>query len=155
VFFILPAVAADNSPQTATASIIFATGEKIGSASFTQTPRGGRIQLDVSGLPAGEHAVHIHQVGKCDAPEKFATAGGHFNPTGKTHGSMSEHPEHGGDMPNQKADSKGVMRIAMLNGNVSLASLFDADGSAIVVHAMADDYKSQRAVMPVTGSPAA
>ncbi len=139
----LPALAQGYLVPSATADIISVAGEKIGTATFTQTPKGVRIRLNVSGIPAGSHAVHIHQTGTCDAAAKFTSAGGHFNPTGKTHGSMSMNPEHEGDMPNQTANAKGVMTATLVNENISVASLFDADGSAIVIHAMPDDYMTQ------------
>ena len=74
------------SAQTASAALKNADGKDVGTARLTQTPAGVLIQLSVKGLPAGEHAFHVHAVGKCEPP--FTTAGGHFNPTGKKHGMM-------------------------------------------------------------------
>ena len=96
---------------------------------------------------AGEHAFHIHAVGKCEPP--FTTAGGHFNPAQHKHGFMSGEG-HAGDMPNLHVPEGGALSIEVLNRDVTLAkgkpnSVFDADGSAIVIHAKADDYKSDPA----------
>lgn len=141
-----PAMAASGAnpaPIKAVAEIMSLTGDKIGSAVFKQTPKGVQIQVTAHGLPPGVHALHIHTTGKCDATSKFASAGGHFNPTAKTHGSMSMDPEHAGDMPNQTVSAKGELKATVLDANLSVASLFDADGSAIVIHAMPDDYMTQ------------
>lgn len=89
----LPAAA-----QTASAPLKDAQGKEIGSANLTQTPRGVLIIVSVKGLPPGEHAFHVHAVGKCEPP--FTSAGGHFNPDHKKHGFMSPEGAHAGDMPN-------------------------------------------------------
>jgi len=101
----------------------------------------------VKGLPAGEHAFHIHAVGKCEPP--FDSAGGHFNPAQHKHGIMAGEG-HAGDMPNLFVPASGELTVEILNTNVTLAkgkpnSLFDADGSAVVIHAGPDDYKSDPA----------
>ena len=78
---------------------------------------------------------------------KFTSAGGHYNPMMKTHGKDSAMPMHAGDMDNQPADATGHLKVNIVNNGISLdagmMSVFDTDGSAIVVHAMADDYKTQ------------
>lgn len=102
------------------------------------------MKLEVEGLPAGVHGVHLHTAGKCDRPD-FTTAGGHLNPHGKMHGSENPQGKHLGDLPNLTvgADRKGMM-TAPLNGTAEELSgaLFDADGTAVVVHATADDYRT-------------
>src|SRR5215469_15228476 len=75
------ALAADNAPKSAHADISNAQGAKIGTAKFTLAPNGVKVSVTVSELTAGEHGIHIHNVGKCEGPA-FTTAGGHFNPTG-------------------------------------------------------------------------
>jgi Cu-Zn family superoxide dismutase len=94
------------------------------------------------------HAVHVHAVGKCDGPA-FTSAGGHFNPTGKKHGHKSAEGAHAGDLPNMLIGKDGSGRFeAMTDGLTLLAgplSVFDADGSSLVIHAGADDYATDPA----------
>lgn len=146
----LGAASAQAAPApAASARIMGLDGKPIGTAKFTQAGHGVLIELDVHGLKPGPHGVHIHAVGLCDAKTKFETAGGHFSPMPKNHGFMDKHGAHAGDMTNQFADGGGHLRASILNPNVTLRrgerSLFDKDGSSIVIHAAADDYKSQPA----------
>ena len=133
------------SAQTASAALKNADGKEAGTAQLTQTPAGVLINLSVKGLPPGEHAFHIHAVGKCEPP--FTTAGGHFNPAGKKHGMMAAEGQHAGDMPNLHIPASGELAVEVLNAAVTLEkgkpnTLFDADGSAMVIHAGKDDYKT-------------
>ncbi len=136
----LPAAA-----QTATAPLKDAQGKEVGSANLTQTPRGVLVNLSVKGMPPGEHAFHIHAVGKCEPP--FTTAGGHFNPDNKKHGLMAADGAHAGDMPNLHVPQSGDLTIEVLNAAVTLEkgkpnSLLDSDGSALIIHASTDDYRT-------------
>ncbi|HWK95846.1 MAG TPA: superoxide dismutase family protein [Pseudolabrys sp.] len=136
----LPAAA-----QTASAPLKDAQGKEVGSANLTQTPRGVLINLSVKGLPPGEHAFHVHAVGKCEPP--FTSAGGHFNPDHKKHGLMASEGAHAGDMPNLHIPQNGDLTVEVLNAAVTLDkgkpnSLLDSDGSALVIHAGTDDYKT-------------
>jgi len=136
----LPAAA-----QTASAALKNAEGKEVGSANLTQTPHGVLINISVKGLPPGEHAFHVHAVGKCEPP--FTSAGGHFNPGNKKHGMMSAEGYHAGDMPNLHVPQSGDLTVETVNANITLEkgkpnSVFDADGSAIVIHAGSDDYKT-------------
>ena len=140
----LPAAA-----QTASAALKNTDGKDVGKAQLTQTPSGVLINLSVKGLPAGEHAFHIHAVGKCEPP--FTTAGGHFNPTGKKHGMMAAEGQHAGDMPNLHIPASGELTVEVVNAAITLDkgkpnSVFDADGSAVVIHAGKDDYKTDPTV---------
>lgn len=150
VFFlaVVAATQAMASPSN-TARLIGLDGKPVGTAKFSQAGRGVLIELDVHGLKPGAHAVHIHSVGQCDAKLKFESAGGHFSPVPKNHGFMDKHGAHAGDMTNQFADASGNLRASIYNPNITLRrgehSLFDKDGSSIVIHAVADDYKSQPA----------
>jgi Cu-Zn family superoxide dismutase len=137
---VLPAAA-----QTASAPLKDAQGKEVGSANLTQTPRGVLINIAVKGLPPGEHAFHVHAVGKCEPP--FTTAGGHFNPDTKKHGLLAADGAHAGDMPNLHIPQSGDLTIEVLNAAITLEkgkpnSVFDADGSALIVHAGSDDYKT-------------
>ncbi|MPZ57381.1 MAG: superoxide dismutase family protein [Rhizobiales bacterium] len=142
-----PATAQDG--QKATASFIDGQGKTIGSATLIQTPNGVLITLDLKGIPAGEHAFHVHEKGVCNAADKFMSAGGHYNPGRKQHGYLTAGGTHAGDMPNQFVGADGVLKANVLNEQVTLGSgtgtLFGGDGTALVLHAKGDDYKSQPA----------
>ncbi len=115
------------------------------------------ITIDVTGLKPGAHGVHLHAVGKCEAPG-FTTAGGHFDPgpAGNMDPDMN-HPFHMGDLPNLVADAKGHATMTAITTRVTLApgplSLFDADGSAIIVHANPDQGITGEAKSGVSGGP--
>lgn len=128
---------------TATATLSSPYGETMGEVTFNQGPRGVLIQARVSGLDAGAHGFHIHETGSCE-PD-FGAAGGHFNPTGSGHGPLHDGGHHAGDLPNLIAQSDGAGEADYYAADVTLASgvmhsLFDANGSAIVIHVAADSY---------------
>jgi Cu-Zn family superoxide dismutase len=132
------------SAELANAQLKDASGKAVGDVDLSQGPGGVLLRLSLKGIPAGEHAFHIHEVGKCEAP--FQSAGGHFNPTQKKHGMMSDHG-HAGDMPNLHVPQSGELKVEVLNTAITLQkgrpnSVFDGDGSSIVIHAGPDDYKS-------------
>ncbi|WP_156840500.1 superoxide dismutase family protein [Novosphingobium aquimarinum] len=138
----------DMKGEEVAASVIDTSGEEIGMVRLQQTPAGVLVTAHVMGLEKGEHGFHLHQKGMCDAAQKFTTAGGHFNPGNDQHGLMVEGGPHGGDMPNQYADDSGMIMTQVLNTGVSLDkdapnSIWDQDGTALVIHAKADDYMSQ------------
>jgi len=130
---------------TATAELRTASGASVGTATLTQVGNVVRIVLDAKGLTPGLHAFHIHAVGKCDPPD-FNSAGGHFNPTGKQHGALNTQGSHAGDLPNLNIGSDGSGRLETATEQITLGSgatsLWDADGSALVVHAAPDDFKT-------------
>ena len=133
--------------KSAHADIVNAQGTKIGSAKITSTGQGVKIEVKVTQLTPGEHGIHIHNVGKCDAPA-FTTAGGHFNPTSAHHGihnTQDPHP-HLGDLVNLTADKKGSAKATFLADGVTLGdgsnSLFHDGGTALIIHAKADDLMS-------------
>ena len=123
-------------------------GEMVGTATFTQESGGVHLQGKFLGLPPGQHGIHVHAVGKCDAPD-FMSAGGHFNPTSKQHGLNNPQGAHAGDMPNLTIGSDGTGTVDAMLKDVSLASgtgsLFGPDGTALVIHANPDDLKSDPA----------
>jgi Cu-Zn family superoxide dismutase len=131
--------------NTATADVRDARGQSVGTATLTQLGNSVRVVLNMRGMPPGAKGVHIHEVGKCEAPP-FTTAGGHFNPHGKQHGALNPQGPHAGDLPNITIGSDGSGRLESTTELVTLtpgpASLFDADGSALVVHAGPDDFKT-------------
>jgi Cu-Zn family superoxide dismutase len=124
-------------------------GQPAGSASFTQSGGMVRMKVNATGLKPGAHGIHIHDVGKCDAPD-FKSAGPHFNPHGKHHGIKSEQGAHAGDLPNLVAAADGKASAEVTLAGVTLEkgekhSLLDANGSALVIHALEDDEKSDPA----------
>jgi Cu-Zn family superoxide dismutase len=142
------ALALPVAAQTASAPLKGSDGKEVGSVNLTQTPNGVLINLAVKGLAPGEHAFHVHAVGKCEAP--FDSAGPHFNPGQKKHGMMAADGAHAGDMPNLHVPQSGDLTIEVMNGAITLEkgkpnSVFDADGSALVIHAKSYDYKTDPA----------
>lgn len=144
----LTAAALPAAAQTAKAQLKTAEGKDAGTAALTQTPAGVLIALSVKGAPSGEHAFHVHAVGKCEPP--FTSAGGHFNPGSRKHGLMATEGHHAGDMPNLHIPSSGDLRVEVLNAAVTLEknkpnSLFGPNGTALVLHAGKDDYRTDPA----------
>jgi Cu-Zn family superoxide dismutase len=120
-----------------------AKGEVVGKAGLSATPGGGlQISLDIQKLPPGEHAIHVHAVAKCEGPD-FATAGGHFNPAGKKHGLQNPEGPHAGDMNNFTVDKDGKATRVIDDPRLTLGSeptsVFTGGGTALVIHAAADD----------------
>lgn len=148
--FMLPVIllAAGAGPvqaQTAKAALKDANGKDGGNITLTQTPTGVLFSVAVKGLPAGEHAFHVHAVGKCEPP--FTSAGGHFNPGNKKHGLMAPDGSHAGDMPNLHIPASGDLMVEVHNPMLTLEkgkpnSVHDDDGSAVVIHVGKDDYKT-------------
>jgi len=126
-----------------------AKGASIGMAMISAAKDGGiSIDLDVKGLTPGEHAIHVHSVAKCEGPA-FTTAGPHFNPATKKHGLQSPEGPHAGDMMNFTVDAKGIAKTTITNANVTLGaepnSLYTNGGTALMIHAAADDMKTDPA----------
>ncbi|CAN5406412.1 hypothetical protein BH10CHL1_BH10CHL1_01000 [soil metagenome] len=138
----------NTGPMTAEAQFQDAQGNNVGTATFSQTTSGEvMIEVNVSGLMTateGEHGIHIHQVGKC-TPD-FQAAGEHYNPTMVKHGLQNPKGAHAGDLPNITFDAKGNATYTATTTMITLGngptSILAADGSAIMIHAKADDQKS-------------
>ena len=131
-------VGASGVPVGANAEFVDTLQNLIGRASLRDTAGGLRISALIGQLPPGTHAIHVHERGLCSAP--FTSAGEHLNPAGRTHGRRSPTGPHLGDLPNlPTADSAGVVTYAATAPGLTIASLLDADGSALIVHAAADD----------------
>ena len=140
---------ARNSVAQAVAILYDVNGGPIGTAQLWQD-RNGLVNVEIASLslPAGTHGIHFHAVGLCEGgATAFSTAGAHFNPLGKEHGLENPNGPHAGDAPNIVTPASGVGRVSFTTNRVLLTpgsiSLFDADGSSIVVHANADDQHSQ------------
>ncbi|SEL25313.1 superoxide dismutase, Cu-Zn family [Sphingomonas palmae] len=122
----------------AVAMLRTADGTDVGRATATEVAGGLRFTVDAMSMPPGTHGVHVHTVGRCDAPA-FTTAGGHWNPTMRKHGSMNPQGPHEGDLPNLVIDSGGRGTVGATIPGATMAGLMDADGAAFIVHAKADD----------------
>lgn len=131
-----------------TAKLTDAQGRSVGEARLQQTNRGVLLKLELRNAPPGLHALHIHEVGRCDAPS-FESAGDHFAPSGREHGFFASGGPHAGDLPNIDVPGTGGLSVEHLVPDVTLEgganSLLDANGSALVMHAAKDDYSSDPA----------
>ena len=125
-----------------------AEGKSVGTATIAPDKTGVKIMLDLHDLPAGQHAIHIHQNAKCEALD-FKSAGGHFNPDNKHHGTENPEGHHAGDMQNITVPESGKLKTKITNADVNLKddshSVFSNGGTALVIHAKADDMKSDPA----------
>lgn len=138
----------------ATAELLGAKGEKIGTAELRQTPAGVEIEMKVFGLTPGVHALHIHNTGDCHTPgpdgKVFSAAGAHFNPFGKQHGLENPKGPHAGDLPNFTVAADGSALVKVVNSRVTLDdgkanSLFQPGETCLVIHEKADDGTSDPA----------
>lgn len=123
-------------------------GNSLGEAELLQMADGVQFVARVQGLPAGTYAMHLHAVGRCVAPD-FTSAGPHFNPENKQHGRENPMGAHAGDLPNMVVDANRAGNVNLMLPGLRLADgatpLLDADGAAVVLHAKADDYRSDPA----------
>ena len=133
--------------RIATAELVDTAGRPVGTLSLRDAA-GGSLRIDgrMRGLPAGTHGIHFHAVGRCEATGAFASAGAHFNPASRKHGLQSPDGPHAGDLPNLAIGADGTGGFRTNTTRVTLgggaASLLDADGSAVVVHAAQDDQRT-------------
>ncbi len=129
--------------ETATATLTGPDGAAMGTVTLTQGSGGVLVQANVTGLAPGPHGFHIHETGSC-APD-FKAAGGHYNPGGGGHGLLHDGGHHAGDLPNIHADASGAAKADYFTADVTFDAgaantLFDADGSSIIIHENPDSY---------------
>jgi Cu-Zn family superoxide dismutase len=139
--------AAAPAPASFDVKMIDANNKPVGTAKLTQTAHGVLISVDLHHLKPGVHAIHIHETAKCEPPS-FKSAGGHDNPAHKQHGFMVAEGPHAGDLPNLDVPASGKVKAEFIAHDETLEGpdgLFAGDGSALVIHAKSDDYKSQPA----------
>lgn len=142
---IAPALAQETGAR---ANLLNKEGTSLGTVTFTQTKSGLlHIMVEATNVPPGPHGFHVHSVGKCDPATNFDSAKGHFKLGDQTHGAMTEKGPHAGDLPNVHVGQDGILKIEFLTDQMSLAegqpnNLRDADGSAVMIHEMADDYET-------------
>lgn len=149
-----PAQRAAPSPDAALGSLggppwreavfLDAAGGRAGSAAVLDATNGVLVRVDLVGLTSGWHGVHIHMTGTCDdGAAGFKASGGHYDPANMEHGLENPNGFEAGDLPNVYAGPDGRATAEFFKLGLSASSIFDADGSAIIVHANPDDHKSQ------------
>jgi Cu-Zn family superoxide dismutase len=141
------ALAKDKPVKKTTVAVKDAKGNDVGTATVIAKGQGVEVKLDLKDLPPGEHAVHFHQNAKCDPPD-FKSAGPHLNPNSKQHGLENPQGHHAGDMPNFTVKQNGTAKATVKDPDVALGtgseanSLLANGGTSIMVHAKADDMKT-------------
>lgn len=116
-------------------------GRAAGRATFSEMHDGLHVRVEATGLAPGAHAVHLHATGRCEPPD-FESAGGHWNPTSREHGTLNPRGHHRGDLPNVAVGANGRGSIEAHIQGATLRGLLDADGAALVIHAGPDDYRT-------------
>lgn len=125
------------------ARLTFADGRPAGTATLLNDARGLRITVTAMGMTPGAHGFHLHTAGRCEAPG-FTSAGGHLNPDNRKHGTLAAGGAHLGDLPNLQVGSNGAGSATeeVSGGAGALGAIFDGDGTAVIVHANPDDYRT-------------
>jgi Cu-Zn family superoxide dismutase len=131
-------------PERAEVPMRDASGRNIGTLTVTNTPGGLSLTGVVSGLRPGPHGIHFHAIGRCDAPT-FESAGPHWNPTHRLHGTLNPQGPHLADMPNLVVVEDGSATVSLLTPGGTLRGadpLLDSDGATVIIHANEDDYRT-------------
>lgn len=145
-----PVPSAPEPDQTMSVGFVKAIMQPLGESgvtgivSFSVTPRGVRVEVDLKGLAPGNHGFHIHEIGDCSSPDG-KSAGGHFNPADVPHAGPEAEVAHAGDLGNLEADENGLALITIMSSRVTLGDGAPTDimGRAVIVHADPDDLESQ------------
>jgi superoxide dismutase, Cu-Zn family len=124
--------------KSVTVNLKNAQGQSVGTATISSAAAGVKIQLNLKNLPPGEHGIHIHQAAQCDATD--------FNPDGKQHGTLNPQGPHAGDLMNFTVAADGTAKATLTGSMVNMGadshSIFTNGGTALVIHAKADDMKT-------------
>ena len=135
------AVGNDAAPSGPAMSFVGGDGSALGSVTVEDGPGGLLVRLAGTAMPPGVHGIHLHMTGRCEGPA-FESAGAHWNPAGRQHGSENPAGPHKGDLPNVTVGPDGALAQTLTVAGATMAELRDSDGSALVVHAQADDNKT-------------
>ena len=143
IVFLLLTACEQGNPTSLEIDMYNTVGDTLGTAQVTEQAEGVKINLDLSGLEPGDHAMHIHENGKCEGPD-FKSAGDHFNPEEKQHGLLNTKGPHAGDLPNITVKDDGTFKGEIIAKNVTLLiddknSLLKKEGTALVIHEKKDD----------------
>ncbi len=137
----LPAAA--GAPTRAVAVVRATQGNAVeGQVEFVESSQGVRVTVSLRGLTPGKHGFHVHEFGDCSAPDG-TSAGGHFNPSGEPHAGPSDGARHTGDLGNVEADKDGQVAFSYVDARVALSGANSVLGRGVIVHAKADDLKTQ------------
>jgi Cu-Zn family superoxide dismutase len=144
----LAGCAADGAATNPSGAVRASISDRQGTVVAVSSARdqgGLAVRVDVNGMPAGTYGVHVHAIGRCEAPE-YQSAGPHWNPTARQHGRLNPMGPHYGDLPNLVVDAagRGSVEFTIAGGSVrgGAQPLMDADGASVVIHAAADDERT-------------